>query len=65
MAISENIRRLREERGIKQKELAERISVTPALVARFEAGTKVPSVALALAIAEVFECSTDEIIKGN
>lgn len=61
MNLRENIKRMREEKGYSQKKLAERMGVNPSLIAAFEVGTKVPSLNVMLALAEVFDCTLDEL----
>ena len=62
MELSKNLKRLRENAEITQIELAEKINVSQSAIALFEAGTKIPSVAIVIRIADVFECTVDELL---
>jgi putative transcriptional regulator len=60
--ISNKVRRLRFERGeMTQQELADRIGCTRQTVIMLEQGRYVPSLALALRIAQAFGTSVDDI----
>ena len=60
--ISNEVRRLRFEQGeMTQQELADRIGCTRQTVIMLEQGRYVPSLALALRIAQAFGTSVDDI----
>lgn len=63
MSIGENIKRLREEKGILQSELAEILNISQSMVCQLERGTKVPTLPLSNEIAKVLDCSLDELIQ--
>ena len=63
MNISETIKLKRTSLGITQEELAKRVNVTRAMIVQLERGTKGLSLILAKKIAEVFNCSVDELVK--
>ena len=62
--ISENIKNLRKEKGLTQKELADLLHVTSQAVSRWEKGEVEPSVDTISNMAKIFEVTTDEIIDG-
>ena len=62
MEFYKNLRRMRENAEITQVELAEKVAVSQGTLASFEAGTKIPSVATVIRIADVFGCSVDELL---
>ncbi len=62
--ISENIKNLRNNAGMTQKELAEKLYVTPQAVSRWENGEVEPSVDAISTMAKIFQVTTDEIIGG-
>lgn len=57
-----NIQALREERGIKQAALAAAIGVAPNSISYYEKGRSVPSLDLAVQIANFFEVSLDFLL---
>ena len=62
--ISKNIKNLRKEKGLTQKELADLLHVTSQAVSRWEKGDVEPSIDTISEIASIFEVTTDEIIGG-
>ena len=62
--ISENIKNLRNKTGMTQKELAEKLYVTPQAVSRWENGEVEPSLETISTMAQIFQVTTDEIIGG-
>ncbi len=63
MNIGTNIRAKREQEGLDQAELAERVNISQAMVSFIEAGRKLPSVALLSDIAKVLHCTMDELAR--
>lgn len=61
MALSTRIKQLRQKHDLTQEELAERLGVTRQSLISLEAGRSVPSIALALRIAGVFNLPLDSI----
>ena len=61
--ITENIKKLRKEKGITQEELAKRIGVSRQTVNALEAGKYVPSTVLALKISKYFKMNVEEIFQ--
>lgn len=62
MTLGENLKTTRLERGLTQEQVAEKVNVNRVNIAYFESGVKVPSVAVLIAIADVLECSIDELL---
>lgn len=62
--ISDNIKELRKQKGLTQKELADLLHVTSQAVSRWENGEVEPSVDTIRSMANIFEVTTDEIIDG-
>jgi len=56
------VRRLREEKGLSQEQLAERVGVSQSMITYIERGLKQPSVAVLKRIASEFECTVDELL---
>ena len=63
--IGFNIKKLREERGITQAQLAERLGVTFQAVSKWECGTTVPDVSILPDIAELFGVTVDFLFREN
>lgn len=60
--IKERLKRLREEKGIYQKDLADKLHITRATIASYETGKSLPSLDVVLKYADFFECTTDYIL---
>ena len=56
---------LRRERGITQEQLAEELGVSGRTISRWETGNNMPDISLLVEIAEYFDVSIPEIIKGE
>lgn len=56
------IKKLREAAGLRQYELAERMGVKQASVSAWESGQAMPSAANLLKLADILDCTVDEIL---
>ena len=65
MSVGANIRRIREEKGISQKQISEKVGVSQAMICQIERGTKNPSLQIGMEIAKVFNCTVDELLGGQ
>ena len=65
MALSDNIRKLREENGMTQQQMAEQLYVSRQTVCRWENGSRTPDLDMAERIAEIFHVSVDELISAG
>lgn len=63
--MKNKVRELREGRGLTQKELADALGVTQQAVQQYEHGTIKPTVTTAIAMAEFFGCSVQDIFFAN
>ena len=63
-AVGESIRRMRQERGWTQVELAERTGLSPNYIARLERAELSPSFFVACRIAEGFEVAIEEMLSA-
>ena len=59
------LRSLRKEKEITQEELAEKLGVSGRTISRWETGNNMPDISLLVEIAEFFDVSIPEIIKGE
>lgn len=57
--------RLRQERGMTQREAAERLSVSPRAVSKWETGNGCPDTGLLPALAELYGVSMERLLKGD
>jgi transcriptional regulator with XRE-family HTH domain len=63
--IGENIRRIREEKRLSQKELAASIDVAPTQYSRVETGKVMPTLKTLVKIAKILGVSVDTLIDEN
>ena len=62
MKFGDILRQKREERRMTQSDLAERLGVSRQNVCNYETGYKTPPLRVVVAAADLFRCSTDEMI---
>lgn len=66
MNIGENIKRIREQKGMLQKEVATAVNVHPSNYSKIEKGERLPSIDVADKLAKLFDMTIDQIIHlGN
>ena len=63
--IANQIRYLREQRGLTQADLAKKLGITRSSVNAWEMGVSVPSVQYVIELAKIFQVSTDYILGVN
>jgi len=61
--LGERIRGVREARGLVVDRVAERLGVQPDELARWEAGQIIPPMVALLELAEVLECTYDDLVR--
>ncbi len=64
-SIGQFISALRKANGMTQKQLAERLNVSDKAVSRWERDESAPDLSLIPVIAEIFEVTSDEILRGE
>lgn len=62
MDFGKILKRKREEHNMTQAEIAERIGITIQNVCSYEKGYKIPPMRVVVDTADLFHCSTDEMI---
>lgn len=62
--IGDAFKAKREAMGLSQAEVAGRLYVSQSMVCQVEAGVKMPTVGMVRLAAELFGCTTDELIFG-
>lgn len=63
MDIGANVREKRLERKLTQEQLAELVNVRPPMICQIERGSRTLTLPLGKAIAEVLECTLDDLVK--
>lgn len=65
MALAENLKTARLNSGLTQEEVAKRLDVIFSLVAKWENGMRVPNGIYLVQLAEVFDTTAEELVKGE
>ena len=60
--FGERVRVLRDNKGLSQKELADRIGMTRSIISTYETGQKMPTYGKLIKLADVLEVSTDYLL---
>lgn len=63
--LSEKIRTLRKERGLSQEALAEKLDISRQAISKWEAGSSNPDIEYVIKMSDIFEVSTDYILKNT
>lgn len=61
MSFNENLKKIREEKGLTQEELAKMVGISQPMIAQYEMGIKLPNVIVGKVIAKRLMCSLDEL----
>ena len=61
--IAKNIQKLRQERGMTQLELAEKLSYSDKSVSKWERGESLPDIIVLKAVADIFEVTLDYLVE--
>lgn len=65
MAFAETLKKLREQHGMSQAELAERIGVAQPTVAQYESGIRVPNAVTAVMIAKRLGTTVEQLVAAD
>lgn len=65
MAFAENVKRLREEKGLSQYELATQVDVAQSMIAQYEKGLKVPTILTGVILAQKLGTTCEELVLGE
>ena len=60
--LPEKLIQLRETRRMTQKEVADRLHISPSLMSGYEVGTRTPSVENLIALSDLYRCSVDYLL---
>lgn len=63
--ITTNLKRLREERGIKQNFIAKQLGITPNYYSQIENGHRPPQIEHLLILRDIFNVTLDDIFFGD
>ncbi|MBD5392767.1 MAG: helix-turn-helix transcriptional regulator [Lachnospiraceae bacterium] len=65
MNLGKNIQILRKMTNMTQEELAEKMNVSRQTISKWELGSILPEIEKLLDLCEMFNCSVDQLLKGN
>ena len=65
MTFGEKLGRLRKQRGLSQEELAVKLDVSRQAVSKWELGTTMPDIKNAVLLSDLFDVSTDYLLKDE
>ena len=60
--LPERLQQLRHKYGYSQKQVAEKINVSPSIVSAYETGERTPSTDVLLSLSNLYYCSTDYLL---
>lgn len=60
--LPEKLRLLRERAGMSQRNVAQRLGVSPAIISAYENGERTPSLENLLGLSYLYKCSTDYLL---
>ncbi len=60
--LPERLRELRHKNGLSQKTVAERLNISPSIIAGYESGYRTPSTDVLLSLSYLYSCSTDYLL---
>lgn len=64
MNMTERIQYLRKQKGLSQEELADKVGVSRQAVSKWESGQSTPDIEKIIIMSDLFETTTDYILKG-
>lgn len=62
VAFAENLKRLREEKGMTQAELAKRVGIAQSMIAQYERYMKIPTITVGVSIAKTLGTTCEKLI---
>ena len=60
--LPKKLKALRMKYGLSQKQVSERIGVSPSIISGYETGERTPSTEVLLALSYLYRCSTDYLL---
>ncbi len=65
MSFADNVKRLREEKGLTQAELAGQVNVAQSMIAQYEKGLKVPTIVTGVALARKLGTTCEALVSDK
>lgn len=65
MPFAENVKKLRESKGLTQGELARAIGISQPMIAQYERGMKVPTIIIGTILAKELGTTCEELVKKS
>ncbi len=65
MEISERLKEARQNTGMTQDQVAERIKVSRVTVSHWESGKTLPDIVSLMSLSDLYSISLDELVKGD
>ena len=60
--LSERLQKLRNDRNLSQKAVADALGISAAVVSNYESGSRTPSLEMLTSLASFYKCSTDYLL---
>ncbi|MBR1863683.1 MAG: helix-turn-helix transcriptional regulator [Ruminococcus sp.] len=60
--LPEKLKNLRTKQGLSQKQVADRLNISPSIVSGYETGERTPSTENILALSYLYSCTTDYLL---
>ena len=60
--LPEKIKELRQKYGLSQRDVANRLGISPSIISGYETGERTPSVENIIALSSLYRCSTDYLL---
>lgn len=63
MTLGERLKKLREEKGLTQKQVADKLGLESAAISKYEKDLREPNIESLLKLSDLFEISLDELLR--
>lgn len=62
MGLPEKLKDFRQKYGFSQKQVADKVGVSPSIISSYETGERTPSITAILALSHLYNCSVDYLL---
>ena len=62
MSFADNVKRLREQKGLSQAELADKVKISQPMIAQYEKGLKIPTIITGVELARCLDTTCEELV---